>query len=92
MKIAGHSYVIEKLALTVMLLHYFGTARAAQLTALLEIGAEIYDSRRNMLVEINRMDFQFSDFEEHFGPPHPNWYRAGRGSATEGVSTPASYS
>jgi hypothetical protein len=75
-----------------MLLNQLRAALAGQFAFLMHVRAEVYDARRKMLVKIDRMKLQFSDFEEHFGNPRAPQLGKGRGSTYLGVSTPGSYS
>src|SRR6185312_16751286 len=72
-ELPNNAYVIDRLVLTVMLLDQLGAPYAVQVAFLPNLSAEVDRPGRNVLVKIDRMDLQFSDFEEHFGtsaPPH----------------------
>jgi hypothetical protein len=69
---ASQAYVDNYLMLAMVLLNQFGAAAGVERGALAEVFAKIEDTGLELLLEFNRMAFQFLDVEEHEQPPRPN--------------------
>jgi hypothetical protein len=70
-ELADYTDVIDNMVLAMMFLNQLGSTDAGQFALLPKVRAKIDGSGRKMLVKINGMNLQLSDFDEHFGTSAP---------------------
>ena len=70
-ELASKPYILYYLSLTVMLFDQLGTSGGVQIIHLPQVRPKIYRPRNVLLLEINGMEFQLMNFNQHRKPPHP---------------------